>query len=84
MNILLSGLAVYKVVQFIKATAPVSIPPWVELLLSVLLSIGVTFVTGSGNVVLLGLVVATIAEATQMVMRLAAYAGDLLLRKSIK
>jgi hypothetical protein len=83
-NVLLSGLVVYKIVQFIKATAPVSIPPWVELLLSVLISIGVTFVTVDGNVVFMGLVVATLAEATQMIMRLAAFAGDLLLRKSIK
>jgi len=81
--IIICGMAVYKVVQLVESMLPREVMPWVKLLFTVLLSVGVTFVTGMDNEVVNGFAVATVAGATHSLLRMITLCGDLLLRRSV-
>ena len=77
------GLAVYKLMQLIDALLPKEPMPWVKVLASCLLGVGVSFVTHDDYEVIYGLAIATLAGAVHTVLRLATLIGDLMRKRSI-
>jgi hypothetical protein len=80
--LLICGLAVYKLMQLVESLLPKEPMPWVKVLVSSLLGIGVTFVTQVGNEVVNGLAIATVAGAVHSLLRFITLAGDLFRRRA--
>jgi hypothetical protein len=76
------GLAVYKLMQLVDSLLPKEPMPWVKVLASCLLSVGVSFVTHDEYEVIYGLAIATLAGATHTGLRLVTLTGDLMRRRS--
>lgn len=81
--LIICGMAVYKVVQLLESLLPREVMPWVKILVTVILGVGVTFVTGMDNEVVNGFAVATVAGATHSLLRMITLCGDLLQRRSV-
>lgn len=82
--LLIGALAVYKVVQVIKALLPKALMPWVVVVLGVLLSVPLAFALDLDYPLLTGLAMATVAGATHSVLRLVTFLGDMAFNKSLK
>lgn len=83
MLLLVSGLAVYKLIQFANSLLPKDPMPWVKLLASCLLGIGVSFVTHDDYEVVYGLAIATLAGVTHTLLRFLTIAGDLMRKRAV-
>lgn len=84
MTILIGGLAVYKAIHVLTTLLPKELSAWVTVFVGVVLGIGASWWLSENNVLLSGLAMATIAGATQSVLRLVTLTGDLSLRRSLK
>lgn len=84
MTILIGGLAVYKAIHVLTTLIPKELSAWVTVLVGVILGVGASWWLSENNVLLSGLAMATIAGATQSVLRLVTLTGDLSLRRSLK
>lgn len=84
MTILIGGLAVYKAIHVLTTLLPKELSAWITVLVGVVLGIGASWWLSENNVLLSGLAMATIAGATQSVLRLVTLTGDLSLRRSLK
>lgn len=82
--IILTALAVYKVLQVVLVLLPREVQPWVKVIAGVVISIPVTLLSGLEDVAISSLAVATLAGATHTVLRLLTYVGDLAIRRSIR
>ena len=83
-NLLLSGLAVYKVVQITESLLPRNVVPYVKLLYALVLSLGVSFVTPCTNHILYSLAIATLSGAVHSVLRLITLIGDHMSRPTVR
>jgi len=83
-TLLIGGLAVYKAIHVLTTVIPKELGAWVIVLLGAVLGVGASWWLGENNVLLSGLAMATIAGATQSVLRLVTLTGDLSLRRSLK
>jgi len=83
-NLLLAGLALYKVIQVLDAVAPREAMPWVKVLLGVALGYPIALLAHVPNVTLGGLAVATMAGTIHSVLRLITLTGDMARKKSIR
>lgn len=84
MNYLLSGLAVYKVMQLLNSLTPREAMPWVKVLVGIIAGYATAFIINLPDKWTSGLVVATIASACHGILRLITLHGDLAGRKSLK
>lgn len=84
MNYLISGLAVYKLMQFLNTMTPKEAMPWVKILTGVVLGYGISFIINLPDKWISGLVVATIASACHGILRVITLHGDLTARKTYK
>lgn len=84
MTYLLAGLAVYKLVQILDLLTPKEAMPWVKVLVGTAIGYGVSFIVGTENRWIDGLVIATIAGACHGLLRMVTLMGDMAQRKSIK
>lgn len=76
MSLLLCALAVYKVVQILDALTPKEAMPWVKVMVSTVISFGAAALMGTGNLVIYGFAVATVAGTVHTVLRLLTLMGD--------
>ena len=83
-NLLMSGLAVYKLVQITESLLPRHVLPYVKLLFALVLSFGVTFVTPCNNHLLYSLAIATLSGAVHSVLRLITLVGDHASRPTVR
>lgn len=83
-NILIAGLALYKVIQVLDAVAPREAMPWVKVLIGVVLGYPAALLAHVPNVTLGGLAVATMAGTIHSVLRLITLTGDMARKKSIR
>lgn len=83
-NLLLAGLALYKVIQVLDAISPREAMPWVKVVLSVALGYPVSILADVPNVALGGLAVATVAGTIHSVLRLITLTGDMARKKSTR
>ena len=84
MELIVAGLAVYKLIQFADSLLPKEPMPWVRLTASIGAGYGAAAVVGLENIAVSGLSVATVAGATHALLRLATLVGDMAQRKSIR
>ncbi len=88
MTYIIAGLAVYKLIQMADALSPREAMPWVKILLTILVSVGVAFIIDiDGNPtehVIAGFGIATLAGATHSLLRLLTLTGDMAHKKSLK
>lgn len=88
MTYIIAGLAVYKLIQLADALSPREAMPWVKILLTVLVSVGVAFAIdldeNSMENVVAGFSIATLAGATHSLLRLLTLTGDMAHKKSLK
>lgn len=76
MKLLLCALAVYKAVQILDALTPKEAMPWVKVLVSTIISFGAAALIGTGNLIIYGFAVATVAGTVHTVLRLLTLLGD--------
>jgi len=67
---------VYKVVQILDALTPKEAMPWVKVIVSTLISFGAAALMGTGNLIIYGFAVATVAGSVHTVLRLVTLMGD--------
>jgi hypothetical protein len=84
MDLILGGLAVYKLVQVIDSLLPKEPMPWVKLLVSVAFGYCAALLLGTSNIAISGLSIAAVAGATHSLLRLTTLAGDYAQRKSLR
>jgi hypothetical protein len=84
MELLVAGLAVYKLIQFLDSLLPKEPMPWVNLTASIAAGYGAAAVAGLDDIWISGLSVATVAGATHALLRLATLVGDMAQRKSLR
>jgi hypothetical protein len=84
MELLLAGLAVYKLIQFADSLLPKEPMPWVRLTASIAAGYGAAAVVGLQDIWISGLSVATVAGACHALLRLATLSGDMAQRKSLR
>lgn len=66
----------YKVVQILDALTPKEAMPWVKVMVSTVISFGAAALMGTGNLVIYGFAVATVAGTVHTVLRLLTLMGD--------
>lgn len=84
MELLIAGIAVYKLIQFADSLLPKEPMPWVKLAVSIAASYGAAAVAGTDYLWISGLSVATVAGATHALLRLVTLVGDMAQRKSLR
>lgn len=84
MNLLIAGLAVYKLIQFADSLLPKEPMPWVRLTASIGAGYGAAAVAGLDSIWISGLAVSTVAGAAHALLRLATLVGDMAQRKSLR
>lgn len=83
-NLLLAGLALYKVIQVLDAISPREAMPWVKVVTGVVLGYPTAILADVPNVALGGLAVATVAGTIHSVLRLITLTGDMARKKSTR
>jgi hypothetical protein len=83
MDLIIAGLAVYKVLQFIDSLLPKEAMPWVKLLASLSLSYGACALISTENILINGAAVAA-SGTVHSVLRLLTLSGDAASRKNIR
>jgi len=84
MDLIIAGLAVYKVLQFIDSLLPKEAMPWVKLLASLALSYGACATLSTENILINGAAVAALSGTVHAVLRLLTLSGDAASRKNIR
>lgn len=84
MEYILGALAVYKLLQVVDLLLPKEPMPWVKVLAGIVASYAVSFLVDLDNMILGGLVIATLAGACHTVLRCLTLMGDMAFRKSLK
>jgi hypothetical protein len=84
MDLIIAGLAVYKVLQFIDSLLPKEAMPWVKLLASLSLSYGACALISTENILINGAAVAALSGTVHSVLRLLTLSGDAASRKNIR
>lgn len=84
MDLVLAGLAVYKIIQFIDSLLPKEVMPWVKLLAALLLSYGACLLIDADNILINGAAVAALSGTVHSVLRLMTLTGDAASRKNIR
>jgi len=84
MDILISSLAVYKVVQVLDSLSPREAMPWVKILLGVLLSYPAGLLMGVEDLLMSGLAIATLSGTVHSVLRWFTLSGDAAHRRSMR
>lgn len=83
-NLLLAGLALYKVLQVLDAISPREAMPWVKVVAGVALGYPAALLADVPNVTLGGLAVATVAGTIHSILRLITLTGDMARKKSLR
>jgi hypothetical protein len=84
MEYILGALAVYKLLQVVDLLLPKEPMTWVKVLAGIVASYAVSFLVDLDNMVLGGLIIATLAGACHTVLRCLTLMGDMAFRKSLK
>lgn len=84
MELFVTGIAVYKLIQLIDSLLPKEPMPWVKLAASIGAGYGAAAVAGLDNIWVSGLAVSTVAGAAHALLRLATLVGDMAQRKSLR
>lgn len=82
MELVLCGLAVYKLAQILDSLTPREAMPWVKLLLVTALSYGSVLLIHADTPLISGLAVATLAGTAHTVLRMLTLIGDRALTKT--
>jgi len=84
MEYILGALAVYKLLQVADLLLPKEPMTWVKVVAGIVASYAISFLVDIENMVLGGLVIATLAGACHAVLRCLTLMGDMAFRKSLK
>jgi len=84
MELLVSSLAVYKVLQTLDALSPREAMPWVKILVGIALGYAAVFLLNMEDKPLMGLTVATGAGIVHSVLRLVTLVGDVARKRSLR
>lgn len=84
MEYILGALAVYKLLQVVDLFLPKEPMTWVKVLAGIVASYGISFLVDIDNMIIGGLIIATLAGACHTILRCLTLMGDMAFRKSLK
>lgn len=84
MEYILGALAVYKLLQVTDLLLPKEAMPWVKVVAGIVASYALSFLVDIDNMVIGGLVIATLAGGCHTILRCLTLMGDMAFRKSLK